>query len=173
STTRPAACVKVPAWTWETARFMAWSSMVRRKDGSGNFIRAVYSTPSARSLPARDGQSPMARRRRCVIPAGRACEGEPGPIERRGRVQGLRDDPDVRQREDRAAPDDGAANGSRLGGRFAALAGMTAGEPRGRRQGDEGPRRRGRIEWPLPHHGFKTCMALTAAVARFSTPSLV
>ena len=69
-------------------------------------------------------------------------EGEPGPIERRGRVRGLRCGPDVRQREDRAVPDDGPANGSRLCGRCAPLAGMTQGRrlgisdcpaPRGRR----------------------------------------
>jgi len=38
----------------------------------------------------------------------------------------LRDDPEVRLRKDRAAPDDVRINGSRLGGRFAPLAGMTA-----------------------------------------------
>jgi hemoglobin/transferrin/lactoferrin receptor protein len=43
---------------------------------------------------------------------------------------------EARQREDRAAPDDSTANGSRLGGRFAPLAGMT----RGRRARSRKPR---------------------------------
>jgi hypothetical protein len=59
-----------------------------------------------------------------VIP-GRA-EREPDPIERHGRVAGLCGGRDTRRDENRAAPDDVPANGSRLCGRFAALAGMTA-----------------------------------------------
>src|SRR5690606_31568320 len=60
-----------------------------------------------------------------VIPADRACEGEPGPIEQHGRVAGSCSGADTRKHKDRAALDDGRTNGSRLGGRFAALAGMT------------------------------------------------
>lgn len=93
-------------------------------------------------------------------------------MERRGRVRASQRDPEVRRDEDRVPPDDGAVKWFRLCGRFAALAMPTAGESRGKRQ-DEGPRRRGWIGLPSPHHGFSTCIALTAAVARFSTPSLV
>jgi len=59
---------------------------------------------------------------------GRA-EREPGPIERRGGVTGSRGSLAMRRDENRAALDDARINGSRLGGRCAALAGMTASMP--------------------------------------------
>jgi len=44
----------------------------------------------------------------------REAAAEPGSLERRGRVPGFRDIAAMRQGKDRAAPDDLAANGSRL-----------------------------------------------------------